>query len=365
MMADATGAGGEGTGRMRVVVVGATGNVGTALLRRLGSVDRVDVTGVVRRAPAAPAPAYEGVTWVHADVSQPDAAGTLRDVFTGADAVVHLAWAMQPNRDEPRMQQTNVRGLERTLDAAAAAGVPHVIVLSSVGAYSLGPKHRRVDESWPTGGVPTSQYSRQKAAGERLLDRFERRHGHTVVARVRPGLVFQPDAASEIATLFIGSRFPVGVLRLRPAVLPFPSQAIVQAVHADDLADALWRMIDRRAGGAFNIAAEPVLDPRRIADAIGARWQVPVRARVARLFVELLWRARLLAMDPGWVDIAVQVPVMSTDRARTVLGWEPHVDAAAALAEVVDAMAGRRREPASPALSGAEPPFPGSEPRTP
>ncbi len=339
--------------RGRVVVVGATGNVGTALLRRLHSASGVtEIVGVARRAPDTQDPPYAGVSWVEIDVADDDASARLRDVFESAEVVVHLAWAMQPNHDEPVMEATNVHGTARMLEAAGAAGVPHVVVLSSVGAYSFGPKHRRVDESWPTGGVPTSQYSRQKAANERALDRFEWDHPGTVVTRVRPGLVFQPAAGAELATLFLGGHFPAWLLRWRPPVLPFPNLAILQAVHADDLADALWRIIERRAGGAFNIAAEPVLDPQRIALAIGAGRFQPVRARAAKLLVEVLWRLRLQATDPGWIDVAVQVPLMSTDRARSELEWVPTIDAASALSDVVDAVARRRRTSGSAPLQG-------------
>ena len=82
-----------------------------------------------------------------------------------------------------------------------------------------------------------------------------------------------------------------------------------------------------------------MLDPEAIAAALGARGTVPLRGRVARLIVELTWRARLQATDAGWVDIALAVPLMSTERARRELGWNPEVSATDALAEVADAMA--------------------------
>ena len=54
--------------------------------------------------------------------------------------------------------------------------MPALVYASSVGAYSPGPKDRAVDESWPTGGIQTSFYSRHKAEVERLLDVFETEH---------------------------------------------------------------------------------------------------------------------------------------------------------------------------------------------
>ncbi|MFG6404051.1 NAD-dependent epimerase/dehydratase family protein [Microbacterium sp. P04] len=343
---------------MRVVVVGASGNVGSAVLRRLHTAsesraagDALQIVGVSRRAPDPTVAPYAGVAWVEIDIARSGTETALADVFAGADAVIHLAWALQPNHDEAAMRATNVGGTARVLAAVAAASVPHIVVASSVGAYSFGPKRRRVDESWPTGGIATAHYSRYKAANERALDRFEAELPGVVVTRVRPGLVFQADAGAEQAALFLGRLIPVGILRVwRPRVLPFPSQGIFQAVHADDLADAFWRIVERRAAGAFNIAAEPVLDPALIARTIGAKRWVPVRARTARLLVELTWRLRLQATDAGWVDIGTQVPVMSTARARDELGWVPEISATAALAEVVDAIAHRTRGAGSPPL---------------
>lgn len=335
---------------MRVVVVGATGNIGTALLRRLNTAEGVDIVGVARREPSPVAP-YANVEWATIDISRPDAAPALAEVFAGADAVVHLAWALQPNRDEATMKATNVDGTSRVLTAVAAAAVPHLVVSSSVGTYSFGPKTERVDESWPTGGIATSQYSRQKVANERALDHFEALHPGVTVTRVRPGLVFQAPAGAEQRRLFIGRLLPVEVLRWwRPPVLPFPSLGVFQAVHADDLADAFWRILDRRAAGAFNIAAEPVLHPAALARVLGARAWIPFRARTARWLVEITWRLRLQAMDPGWVDLGTQVPVMSTARARTRLEWEPAVTATDALAEIIDAAAYGKGQPGSAPL---------------
>jgi UDP-glucose 4-epimerase len=328
---------------MRVAVIGATGNVGTAVLRRLVAAPEVtEIVGIARRKPDIAHEPYTGVTWRSVDVGSASAVSLMTEALLGVDAVIHLAWALQPNHNEPAMRRTNVRGLRNVLAAVVAAGVPQIAVASSVGAYSPGPKRPRVDENWPTGGLPTSHYAQHKARNERALDAFEAAHPQVTVTRLRPGLIFQRDAGNEIAGLFLGQHFPTRWLTaVRIPVLPFPSQGIFQAVHADDVADAFWRSIDRRAGGAFNIAAEPVLDPQTIAQVLGARRSVPVRARVVRGLVELTWRLRLQATDPGWIDIAVNVPVMSTDRARQILGWQPTVTSTAALAEIVDAVGHR------------------------
>jgi len=173
-----------------------------------------------------------------------------------------------------------------------------------------------------------------------------------VVTRVRPGLVFQRDAASEMVRLFVGGLLPVGWLgRVRVPVLPMPVQVISQAVHADDLADAIVRIVERRAGGALNIAGEPVLDPAALAEVVGARRVVPVRLAAVRTLMWLSWKLRLQNSDPGWLDIAANVPVMSTARARAELDWAPRRRSTDALRDVLDGLAGGAGLESSPPLA--------------
>src|SRR5436190_1257638 len=140
----------------RVVVIGATGNVGTAVVRSLARDHRVDsVVGVARRVPTLD---IAKTTW-HAADSESDAL----DLIEGAAAVIHLAWKIQPQRDEHAMARTNIEGPRRVFDAVARFAVPVLVCASSVGAYSPGPKDRAVDESWPVNGIASSTYSRHKA----------------------------------------------------------------------------------------------------------------------------------------------------------------------------------------------------------
>lgn len=317
---------------MKVVVTGATGNVGTSTIEALSEATEIDeIVGLARREPAW---APSKTSWVEANVLTAD----LGEIFADADAVIHLAWAIQPSRDALTLERINVEGSRRVFEAVAAAGVPKLVHASSVGAYSPGPKEREVDESWPTEGTRTSFYSRHKVAVERELDRFEVDNPETKVVRLRPALIFKDEAATEIRRLFVGPFLPNFLLRrgLLPA-LPRIDRLRFQAVHSEDVGRAYLQAVLTDVDGAFNIAAEPPLSPEEIAKRIGVR-SFPVPSRVVRRLADLSWRLRLQPTPPGWLDMALNVPLMSSDRAREELGWEPQRSGMEALEELLEGL---------------------------
>ena len=317
---------------MKVVVTGATGNVGTSTVRALSASPDVDqIVGLARREPTWTPPK---TSWLEANILN----ANLEAIFKGADAVIHLAWAIQPSRDARTLERINVDGSRRVFEAVAAAGVPKLVHASSVGAYSHGPKDREVDESWPTEGTPTSFYSRHKVAVERELDRFEAANPETRVVRLRPALIFKDEAATEIRRLFVGPFLPNFILRRRFLLaLPRVERLRFQAVHSDDVGQAYLRAVLADVKGAFNIAAEPPLSSGELAERIGVR-SFPVPARLVRGLADLSWRMRLQPTPPGWLDMALDVPMMSSQRAREELGWEPRRSGIEALEELLEGL---------------------------
>ena len=185
-------------------------------------------------------------------------------------------------------------------------------------------------------GVPTSMYSRHKAAAERLLDEMEVDAPDVTVTRVRPGIIGQRSAGSALLRYGLPALVPAGLLRHVP-VLPIDSGLVIPMVHADDVADALSRVLDARAPGAFNLAAEPPVTAQDVADALGARL-VHVPSAAVRAAVSASWHARVQPLDPGWIDMGYAVPLLDTTRARTELGWAPSTDATSVLAETLAGM---------------------------
>jgi UDP-glucose 4-epimerase len=333
----------------RIAVVGASGNVGTALLSRLASAPDVeDLTAIARRVPSA-VPPYDAARWVSCNVAAPEAQSTLVETFRGADTIVQLAWAIQPSHDERYLRRTNVGGSAAVFDAAAAAGVGHIVYASSVGTYAPGPKDRPVTESWPATGVSSSSYGRHKAAVESWLDGWETRHPDVVVTRIRSGLVFQRRAARQIARFYLGPLVPTSLLgRIPLPFLPLSRRLVLQALHADDLAEAYLLAIRARLGGPVNVAADPVLGPQELAAAVRARGVLPVPLRLLRAVAAASWHLRIQPTSPGWVDLAGSVPIMDTTRARSELGWQPRMSSTQALEELVAGLADRAGAPSPP-----------------
>jgi nucleoside-diphosphate-sugar epimerase len=322
---------------MRVVVFGATGNVGTSVLEALAGDERVrEIVGVARRIPSLRSPRTE---WVRADIVR----DPLEPIVAGADAVIHLAWLIQPSRDLTTLRAVNVEGSRRVFEAAARAGAGALVHASSIGVYSPGPKDRRVDESWPRDGIPTSFYSRHKAEAERILDAVERDHPDLRVVRLRPGLIFKAEAAQEIRRYFIGPLLPSPLVRpgLIP-VLPIPPRLALQAVHSLDVGEA-YRLAatEPHARGAYNIAAEPILDVPTLARLLRAR-PVPVPPRLLRAAADITWRLHLQPTPAGWVDMGLGGPMMDTTRAREHLGWTAGRGADDALLELLEGLRTRR-----------------------
>ncbi|MFH9670903.1 SDR family oxidoreductase [Streptomyces sp. NPDC017405] len=319
----------------RVVVTGATGNVGTSVVRLLSEDPGVaSVHGLARRTPAWAPPKTE---WSALDLRSDRE--DLAERFAGADAVIHLAWAFQPTHDPVQTWRTNVLGSIRVFEAVAAARVPVLVHASSVGAYSPGPKDRAVDESWPTHGWPDAAYCREKAYLERTLDVFERDHPEVRVVRMRPAFLFKWQSASEQRRIF-GGRFLPGPLA-RPELLPvlpdIPGLR-VQALHTDDAAEAYRLAVHSdTARGPYNLAADPPLDATVLAGLLGSR-AVRLPRTAARSAIAAAWGLRLLPASPHLFDAVLRLPLMDSARARAELGWQPRRTATEVIQEFLEGL---------------------------
>lgn len=335
---------------LRIAIIGATGNVGSGVLRALAESPGVDsVLGIARRIPEA---AAAKTTWVSADLGREDVRTELTALFRDVDTVIHLAWLFQPTHDPALTWRTNVLGSVRVFEAAAQAGVSALVYASSVGAYSPGPKDRRVDESYPTHGWPEAAYCREKAYVERFLDGYEHEHPGIRVVRMRPGFIFKGTSASQQRRLFAGPLLPRRLVRpgTVPVVPDLPGLRF-QALHTEDAADAYRAAALSEVHGAFNLAAEPPLDATALAAILGAR-VVRLPRPAAHAALAAAWRLHLVPASPGLFEAVLRLPLMDTRRARDELGWQPRHTSAETIEEFVRGLrrgAGAGTAPLAPA----------------
>ncbi|WP_434441426.1 NAD-dependent epimerase/dehydratase family protein [Lentzea sp. E54] len=286
---------------MKIVVTGGSGNVGTALRRHLAFEDAdVDVRAL----------------------------SSLRDAFRGADVVVHLAWAIKPT-----IRETNVDGSEHVLAACAREEVGHLVIASSVAAYAPAERWSRVDESWAVTGIPGSSYSAHKARLEEMVSRYP-----LPCTVIRPCGIGQASAAPQLRQWLLSRWLSPRLLPYLP--IPLWKDLRLQLVHSDDVARAIVEIVRRKALGAFNLAAEPVLTAPMIAERVGAG-RLPVPYPVIEKLAGATARLRLQPLTPEWVRMADQAPLIRTTRAHEDLEWWPEHDARDVLREVVTAMGGR------------------------
>jgi nucleoside-diphosphate-sugar epimerase len=223
-------------------------------------------------------------------------------------------------------------------DAAAEAGVGALLYASSGAAYSPILTKEPVDVAWPTDGIPTSNFSRQKAYVERLLDRFELDHPLVRTVRLRPALTLKAEAASKVHREFLTN--PVWSLasRLRRvSILPYIPGVAFQCVHTDDVAEAYRLALLGSVAGAFNVAAEPAID----ADVLAASFKlrpVPIGARGIRKALALTWYLGMHSVEPGWIDLARLTPLLDSTRTHKELGWAPRRSSVEALRDLADGL---------------------------
>jgi UDP-glucose 4-epimerase len=320
---------------MKVVVTGATGNVGRSVVEALA--ERDEVSKIVGLAGTAARPAWspDKASWVNASIVRSD----LEQTFRGADVVIHLAYAIQPSHDLEKLKRFNVDGSRRVFEAVAAASVPKLIYASSVGAYSPAPANQLIGEDWPL-STETSFLARHKAVNEGTLDEFESIAPSTKVVRLRPAMTFQGDATTELRRLVVGPFIPDFLLRSRliPAI-PRLAGLRFQAVHISDLAHAYALATVRDVGGAFNLASNPPLNTDDLAATLETK-TFPLPFALTRRLADLSWRLRLQPTPPDWLDTAMTLPLMSSERAGRELGWEPRVTVGEALAALFSGLRG-------------------------
>lgn len=293
-----------------IMVTGASGLIGRALVERLRSAGRPVLA--VDRAP----PADETEEPV-AIAELTDASRLFALVASGVDGIIHCGGISGPmlGRDNPAgLVGVNVGGTVTLLEAARVLGVRRFVFCSSIVAYGETPAGQEpVDEGAPLTSLDV--YGASKAAADLLVRAYARQHG--LDARVgRIGWVYGPRrrTPSVVGRMLRSALDGVAVTLDHDGSFP------IQVVHVDDVVSGLLALYDADgvAGRAFNVTAG---------------MSIPV-ADVAALVVAAVPGADIRFTQGRVMDEARQA-TFSVD-ALKALGWHPAVGLGEGVARYAD-----------------------------
>jgi UDP-glucose 4-epimerase len=296
---------------VRYLITGGSGYIGSRLVERLAEreeTERILICDV--RPPRVFRPKVE---YRELDVRD---ATRVREVVAAErpDALVHLAFILNPMHDEAAMYEIDVGGTHNVLEAASEAGVGQVLVTSSSTAYGAFPDNPvPMTEDQPVRGVPDFEYARDKAESDRLCQLWALRHPDRVMTIMRPCIVFGPNVDNYIVRLWTKQPFQADF------GLPDPG---IQFVHEDDVVEAISVLLTGRHAGAFNVAGDGVMPAGECAEIIGLKRRRMPLALMWR-FAGAMWKLHQSETPPGNLHFAIHPWLVSNEKLKRETGWQP------------------------------------------
>jgi nucleoside-diphosphate-sugar epimerase len=310
-------------GPLRIALTGAATTFGTELAEQLGAAgDRV--VGLDNRAGRA-----GEVEWRPGDIDAPSVVAALDDV----DVLVHLAWdadltavlAEQPAARR-RRQLTQVRTLTT---AAAAAGVRHLVVVTSAMVFGARPDNPvPLPEDSELRAPETEGQVADLVAVEQELAGQARLHPSLRVTVVRPAALVGPGVDTMITRHFEAPRL-LSIKGTRPAWT---------FCHAEDLASALLVVAHQDVPPEVTVSSWGSLSQEEIEEISGMK-RVEVADGAAHAAADRLHRLGVVPVPA--TDLAYVAHPWVTEPGRLAAhGWYPAYDNAACLSVLLEGVRG-------------------------
>lgn len=311
---------------MRWAITGGAGFLGLHLARRLlASGHEVRTLDL---APLDDAELEQRVEELRGDVR--DLSAVVR-LVEGADVLVHAAAALPIQASRESIRSVNVGGTGVAFAAAADAGVPRAVLISSTAVYGV-PKHHPIAEDAPLVGV--GHYGESKIHAEDVARDFGRRGLDVMI--IRPKTFVGPERLGVFEILFDwireGRRIPI---------LGNGSNRY-QLLAVEDLVEATVAAAEREvAGETFNVGATEFGTVRSDLEALiahagsGSRLR-PVPARPAELALRALELAHLSPLAEWHYRTAHRDSFVDVSKAERLLGFAPRLSNEQALCETYD-----------------------------
>lgn len=306
---------------MQVAVTGASGRLGSALVRAL--LDRGDVVRVLEVGVGTPVSLVGlAIEIMHGSVLDFDAVAAAVD---GVDVVYHLAARVDLDRDrDGSVHAVNVEGTRRVAEACLARGI-RMLHCSSHHALRLAPLDQPLDESKPLDLNHVCDYHRSKAHGEKLVHDMVREQGLDAVV-INPGTLTGPY---DYEPSLLGKSLIDLYNRRLPALLA----VTMDCADARDVANAAIAAAAHGRCGERYLLTGPIIPMRELADT----WAAVTGVAMPRLMLPLWlgWVAtpftvtaarlagRQALFTPNMLRASVSNSVVRYDKAANELGYDP------------------------------------------
>jgi len=307
-----------------ILITGVSGYLGTCLVRKLKQKHpNGEIAGIDIHPP--PDDIAEKISFYRKDIRDPE----IGKVMTRhhIDTVLHLAFVVKPIHNLKQMRDIDENGTQNILEQSLAAGVDHLIAVSSTLAYGAHPDNpKRLAEAHPLRGNPSFPYGFYKAETDRMIQAFANDHPAMAVTILRPCTVFGPNIDNYVSRM----------LFLPVTICIKGHNPMVQFVHETDFVNACLAALEKKMPGAFNIAGDGTLTIRQIAKLLGTRL-MPLPAWLVYPMLEFLWKLHfpMIEVNRGYLDYIRYPFVVSNKNAKKELNFTPRFSSATTLRDTL------------------------------
>lgn len=312
---------------LTVAITGAAGYLGTQVAKMLCEDERVErVLGF----DVSPTPKFEHPDYVYDSVDVRNR--TLESRFQGTDVVIHLAFIMDPIKDETEMRDVNVNGSQNVFRCAGAADVKKIVYTSSGIVYGAHPNNDvPLDEESPLRANLDFSYPAHKLEVEYVVREFRSECPDVRFVTLRPAIVFGPNVDNAWSH-FLETPVLLGIQGYEPPM---------QFVHEEDVARGVCFSVFEDLDGPYNLAPEGWLEQQEILAAVGKR-TVKLPEPIAFSLQERLWDMGLAEAPAGILHYVMHPWVLSTGK-LSAAGFKCEYSNLDALSQAVAAAGGNVR----------------------
>lgn len=288
----------------RIAITGSSGFLGTRLIRQLRQYDgQLQILGLDLNSADDDRPDE----FIKLDIRDKTIVDEL--VRFNPDAIIHLAFVLNPIRNEHKARKINLGGFSNVLQAVSRTQTKHLMIVSSATAYGAHAEYRQpYSESESLKGHHKLRYAADKVQIEELIKQFSVQYPSVLVNSIRPCLIGGQGADNFIIRYLVNMPF---LILIDGQDLP------LQFAHVSDVARGMSEILYAGLSGPFNIAPQDKMTLSQIAQ----RLNKPTRSLpywLVRSMTALAWHSRLpfFEVSPGFVPYSRYPWLVDSTRLR-------------------------------------------------